>query len=198
MKCPTCGRDNPENAQFCGVCGTNLISGEVSVGTELPMVGFGEAISRGFSNYFTFSGRATRAEYWFWTLFSTLVQGIPLVGGLIGLAVLIPSIAVTSRRLHDIGKSAWWMTVGLLLGSGWVLWSVGFVLEVIGLEESRNPEVEFWGIFVTWLVWAGFLTLASIGIVIWWVVWFVRKGDKGPTKYGPDPRQPTSQQPYKP
>ena len=139
MKCPTCGRDNPENAQFCGVCGTNLISGEVSVGTELPMVGFGQAISRGFSNYFTFSGRATRAEYWFWTLFSTLVQGIPLVGWLIGLAVLIPSIAVTSRRLHDIGKSAWWMTVWLLLGGVWVLWSVGFVLEVIGLEE-RVPK----------------------------------------------------------
>ena len=159
------------------------------------MVGFGQAINRGFSNYFTFSGRATRAEYWFWTLFNTLVQGIPLVGWLIGLAVLIPSIAVTSRRLHDIGKSAWWMTVWLLLAGVWVLWSVGFVLEVIGLEESRNPEVEFWEIFGTWLVSAGFLTLASIGVVIWWIVWFVRKGDKGPNKYGPDPRQPTSQQP---
>ena len=162
------------------------------------MVGFGEAISRGFSNYFTFSGRATRAEYWFWTLFSTLVQAIPLVGWLIWLAVLIPSIAVTSRRLHDIGKSAWWMTVWLLLGGVWVLWSVGFVLELIGLEESLNPEVEFWDISGTWLLWAGFLTLASIGVVIWWVVWFVRKGDKGPNKYGPDPRQPISQQPYKP
>jgi hypothetical protein len=63
MKCQECGHENADDAQFCGVCGTNLISGEVSVGTELPMVGFGQAISRGFSNYFTFSGRATRAEY---------------------------------------------------------------------------------------------------------------------------------------
>ena len=195
MKCTACGNDNTSDAQFCGGCGTNLISGEASVGTELPMVGFGEAISRGFRNYFNFSGRATRAEYWFWTLFSTLVQGIPLVGWLIGFGVLIPSLAVTSRRLHDISKSAWWMTVWLLLGGVWMLWSVGFVLKVIGLEESLNPEVEFWEILGTWLVWAGFLTLASIGVVIWWVVWFVRKGDKGPTKYGPDPRQPTSQQP---
>ena len=193
MKCRTCGSETRDDAQFCVGCGTNLISGEASAGTELPIVGFGAAISRGFSNYFTFSGRATRAEYWFWTLFSTLVQGIPLVGWLIGLAVLIPSIAVTSRRLHDIGKSAWWMTVWLPLGGVWVLWFVGFVLEVIGLEESLNPEVEFWEILGTWLVWAGFLTLASIGVVIWWVIWFVRKGDKGPTKYGPDPRQPTSQ-----
>ena len=202
MKCPKCGNDNTENAQFCGGCGVSLSGSVVSSSrtetAELPMVGFGAAISRGFSNYFTFSGRATRSEYWFWTLFSTLVQAIPFVGWLIGLAVLIPSIAVTSRRLHDIGKSAWWMTVLLLLGGVWVLLSVGFVLEVIGLEESLNPEVEFWEILGTWLVWVGFLTLASIGVVIWWVVWFVRKGDKGPTKYGPDPRQPTSQQPYKP
>ena len=198
MNCPTCGSETPDDAQFCGGCGTNLISGEASAGTELPRVGFGEAIKRGFTNYFTFSGRSTRAEYWWWTLFSSLVQAIPLVGWLIGLAVLIPSVAVTSRRLHDIGKSAWWMTVWLLLGDVWVLWSVGFVLEVIGLEErvpkprsgfeSLNTEVAFWEILGTWLVWAGFLTLASIGVVIWWMVWFVRKGDKGPNKYGPDPR----------
>ena len=55
MKCQTCGHDNPEAAKFCGRCGTNLISGEASVGAELPMVGFGEAISRGFRNYATFS-----------------------------------------------------------------------------------------------------------------------------------------------
>ena len=62
MKCPTCGNDNPPDVQFCGGCGTNLISGEASFGTELPMVRFGEAIRRGFSNYFRFSGRSTRDE----------------------------------------------------------------------------------------------------------------------------------------
>jgi len=56
MKCTACGNDNAENAQFCGGCGINLISGEAFVGAELPRVGFGEAIGRGFSNYFTFSG----------------------------------------------------------------------------------------------------------------------------------------------
>ena len=201
MHCPACGSETPDDVQFCGGCGTNLISGEAPAGTGVPMVGFGAAISRGFSNYFTFSGRATRAEYWFWILFSSLVPAIPLVGWLIGLAVLIPSVAVTSRRLHDIGKSAWWMTVWLLLGGVWVLSSVGFVLAAIRLEESLNPEMEFWEIvdkaltpaLGAWLGWAGFLTLASIGVVICWVVWLVRKGDKGPNKYGPDPRKATSQ-----
>ena len=74
MKCQICGNDNPENAQFCGGCGINLILGEAPVGTEMrvKMVGFGEAISRGFSNYFTFSGRATRAENWWWALFTII------------------------------------------------------------------------------------------------------------------------------
>ena len=192
MKCPTCGGGNPEDARFCGACGTNLISGEDPIGTELPMVGFGQAINRGFSNYFTFSGRATRAEYWFWTLFSNLARAIPVVGWLIGLATLIPSIAVTSRRLHDIGKSAWWIIVWPLLVGMWVFWSAGFVLELIDLEKSQNSDEEFWEIFRTWLVSVGFLALASIGTVIWWVVWFARKGDRGTNKYGPDPRQTPS------
>jgi len=122
MKCTGCGSDNPENAQFCGGCGTNLISGEASFGTELPMVRFGEAIRRGFSNYFRFSGRSTRAEYWWWTLF-VVVAGIVLAvvdtltgtmgmfgdSGLLGqlfeLAVLIPGLALGARRLHDINRS---------------------------------------------------------------------------------------------
>mgnify|MGYP000392040066 CR=1 FL=1 len=74
MNCPTCGKDNPEDARFCAVCGAILISGETYVGTELPMVGFGEAVSRGFRKYFTFSGRATRAEFWWWGLFIVLPQ----------------------------------------------------------------------------------------------------------------------------
>jgi uncharacterized membrane protein YhaH (DUF805 family) len=156
------------------------------------MVGFGQAINRGFSNYFTFSGRATRAEYWFWTLFANLAQAIPVVGWLMGLAALIPSIAVTSRRLHDIGKSAWWITVCPLLMGMWMVWSIGFVLELIGLEGTQNMDERFWEIFGTWLVSAGFLALASFGAVIWWVAWFVRKGDNGTNKYGPDPRQTTS------
>ena len=61
MNYPSCGSDNPENAQSYGICRTNLVSGEASAGTESPMVGFGEVISRGFSNYFTFSGRVPLA-----------------------------------------------------------------------------------------------------------------------------------------
>ena len=157
------------------------------------MVGFGEAISRGFSNYFTFSGRASRSEYWLWVLFTSLVQVIPLIGGLIGLAALIPSLAVTSRRLHDIGKSGWYQLLFFVASA--VAWT-GFVLFLVlgfgALEEENGLPAKF--LFLLSIV-AAVAAIAVIGIL---VMWFVRKGDEGPNKYGPDPRQATSQQPYKP
>ena len=171
MKCPTCGRDNPENAQFCGVCGTNLISGEVTVGPELPMVSFGGAIIRGFSNYFNFSGRATRAECWWWVLFAFLIGLIPFAG----LVTLIPNLAVTSRRLHDIGKSGWLQILP------WAIFGVAVISAVAAIPIP--PAV--------WIIAA----FASFVVLI---VWLVRKGDEGANKYDPDPRQATSQQPYKP
>ena len=169
MRCLACNNDNPEESQFCGTCGANLISGEAFIGTEFPMVGFGEAVSRGFRKYFTFSGRATRAETWWWVLF-TFLAGIVLVvvdtltgtmgmfgdsgllGGLFELATLVPSLALAARRLHDINRTAWWLLLLFVLVVGWIVL----------------------------------------------IVWAIKRGDKGPNKYGPDPRQAVSQQPYNP
>ena len=148
MKCPTCGYDNPTDAQFCGGCGVNLISPEAAVGfylpnapaeevgTKLPMVGFGEAVSRCFANYVTFYGRATRAEFWWWNLFIVgatfgllIIDGL-LTGGLaillFALAAVIPSVAVAVRRLHDINKSGW----TYLLHFGALLPFIGIVFTI--------------------------------------------------------------------
>jgi uncharacterized membrane protein YhaH (DUF805 family) len=92
-------------------------------------VGFTEAIRSGFQNYVTFSGRARRAEYWWWYLFVLLLSGVALfvdinafpsssgIGpayGLASLAVILPNISVTVRRLHDTGRSGWWILLGLI------------------------------------------------------------------------------------
>ena len=75
-------------------------------------MGFVEAIKACFGKYATFEGRARRSEYWYFCLFGFvvgLVLGwIPVVGMLISLAFLLPSISVGVRRLHDVGKSGWW------------------------------------------------------------------------------------------
>jgi uncharacterized membrane protein YhaH (DUF805 family) len=126
MKCPRCGNDNPENALFCGICGNLLTASTIhaagDVFFELPMVGFKDSVKRGFSNYFMFSGRSTRAEYWWWLLFivfaglilsllSTITE-LSFQGGFT-LATLIPGLALGSRRLHDINKTGWWQLMWL-------------------------------------------------------------------------------------
>ena len=84
--------------------------------------------------YAEFSGRARRKEYWMFFLFNFLIGcglailelTLGLAGGLYGpltllysLAVLVPGLAVTVRRLHDTGRSGWWLLIGFvpLLGA---------------------------------------------------------------------------------
>ena len=98
---------------------------------------FTEAVSSVLGKYATFSGRARRSEYWWWVLFLLLVGFVaglidamviaPMLGFsssdslagqplslIITLALLIPGLAVSVRRLHDIDKSGWWLLISLI------------------------------------------------------------------------------------
>ena len=100
-------------------------------------VSFGEAIKTCFSKYATFSGRASRSEYWFFFLFSFLLSFIPIVNFIAGLALLIPSLAVAVRRLHDIGKSGWWYLICLVPFVG------GLVLLIFYLTPGQPTANEY-------------------------------------------------------
>jgi uncharacterized membrane protein YhaH (DUF805 family) len=76
-------------------------------------------------NYAGFSGRARRTEYWMFTLVNLVISVVleiialaahPVIyiEWIYALAVLVPSLAVLSRRLHDSGKSFWWVLIGLI------------------------------------------------------------------------------------
>ena len=87
---------------------------------------FGESISTCFSKYATFEGRATRPEFWWWILFVVLASAVTTlmgntISGIFSLATLLPGLAVTARRLHDIDRSGWWQLVGLVPLIGWVV-----------------------------------------------------------------------------
>ena len=85
---------------------------------------FPEAIKAALTNYVNFSGRALRSEYWFFFLFVIVVHvvllivehvtGIGMLSIIFGLAVLLPGLAVSVRRLHDLDKSGWFVLIGLI------------------------------------------------------------------------------------
>ena len=175
MKCSTCGTDNPANARFCGNCrqpfdeeSTESAPAVSGIGVGTVEVSFIEAIKLGYKNYFTFSGRATRAELWWFYLFSvisfyavffTCMIGAIMNGGesimfLVFMSIPypisffifgIPLLSLSSRRLHDTGRSGWWYLLN-------------------------------------------FVPFCSIIVIVWWCM----RGNSGPNKYGADPRQPTS------
>ena len=77
---------------------------------------FQTAIRSGFQNYTNFKGRSSRAEYWWWALF-TVILSILLssvndsLGNLGSLVTLLPSIAVAIRRVHDVDRVGWFILV---------------------------------------------------------------------------------------
>lgn len=80
---------------------------------------FMTAVKTCFSKYVTFEGRASRSEYWWFTLFNIVGQLVLLavfapIGIIFALAVLLPSIAVVVRRLHDVDRSGWWYWISLV------------------------------------------------------------------------------------
>ena len=98
------------------------------VQTNAGKVGFGKAISLFFKNYVNFTGRSTRSEYWwaylFTTLVSIIVSYIPVVGSLLLVFLCIPGLAISVRRLHDIGKSWTFLLMGLIPFAGAIILSV--------------------------------------------------------------------------
>ena len=88
-----------------------------------------------WKKFATFSGRSRRKEFWIFLLINALVSGLlqqvtgrlGMVGmiiiGAFGLAIIIPMIAVSIRRMHDIGRSGWWTCINMvpLIGSIWFI-----------------------------------------------------------------------------
>ena len=97
------------------------------------------AVKTVLSKYATFSGRARRSELWYFLLFTfivsfvasiidiVLLKGTPVLASVVTLAFLLPSIAVSIRRLHDLNKSGWWYLVALIPLAGLILlfWFIG-------------------------------------------------------------------------
>jgi len=113
-------------------------------------MGFGQAISAGFSNYVNFSGRACRSEYWYWVLFVILADivagiidyllGMQIVSSLFGLVTLLPGIAVSIRRLHDLDRTGWWILLALIPLIGWIILLIWYISKGTDGPNRFGPD----------------------------------------------------------
>lgn len=97
--------------------------------------------------YFCFSGRAGRAEFWQYILCVFVINivlgiidaliGYRILGGLFSLAMLLPSLGVMARRLHDTGKSALWELLLLIAGIG------GLILLLLCIPEGEKEANQY-------------------------------------------------------
>jgi uncharacterized membrane protein YhaH (DUF805 family) len=144
-------------------------------------MGFSEAIRTCFSK--SFSGRASRAEYWFFVLFSVIATlagslidyaaGGGIIASLIELVLFLPGLAVFVRRPHDIDRAGWWVLLLFVpvIGGPMILG-----LYAVGLPVGSG----FWPL-IHWIV---------LGWLVFWVVllvWACMRGTLGANGYGPDP-----------
>lgn len=152
-----------------------------------PARSFTEAIKVCFQKYITFSGRASRSEYWWFVLFTSLggLVGTMLEGamgsdgrvlnGLFTLATFLPSLSVQVRRLHDINRSGWWVG-GFYLALIPAAALFGFLAAAVESGSGNGSALP-----------ALLLAAAGIGMlayIITMIVFLVKRGDGGPNRFG--------------
>ena len=198
-----------------------------SMAQTKPMMTFPDAVKTCLRKYGDFSGRATRAEYWWWVLavvigssiFTAVDSSITSFSGqdyapfatIFSLALILPKLTVTARRLHDIGKSGWWQMVWYAaIPVAFITFMIGLILAIV-LGASEGGSWEFLEGGLTWetddipfsaasvlalLLGVGIAFLIGLGVFIWSLIWLISQGQADTNHYGPDPRasDPTAQE----
>ena len=151
-----------------------------------------QAVKTCFRKYFVFSSRASRSEYWWWTLFVMLGAAVTtaldvmifgfdesgrefatagVVDGIFSIATIVPHLAVSVRRLHDANWSGWWVLALLIL-------SLAFI-PLVFVDAVGDPDVLLVLLLVCALVWTV--------LVLTLLVRMCMRGDEGTNRFGPNP-----------
>jgi uncharacterized membrane protein YhaH (DUF805 family) len=120
--------------------------------------------------YATFTGRAQRPEFWWFFLFNFAVQivaglldsviGVDIIGTVVSLALLVPMLAVTARRLHDLGQTGWLQ-----------LAPIGIALVLVVLMFVMFPLAMVFGVLI-------------VAVYVAFLIYLAMPGQPGPNKYG--------------
>lgn len=191
--CPHCGA--PVEATACKECGETVLKNALvcpHCGAALKVVyhmGFQEAVTTCFRKYATFTGRARRAEYWYFLLYVFLLNMLVyflsfssvitqttanVLNILIFVATIIPTMAVTVRRFHDFNKSGW----NLL----WIIIAcISSILIILYFSLGGDPETQT----IRYLFVVAF-ACNVVGLIVV-LIWPITKSFDGENQYGPSP-----------
>jgi uncharacterized membrane protein YhaH (DUF805 family) len=92
--------------------------------------------------YADFTGRTRRKEYWMFILIYLIINivlavlGLDIISMLVGLALLVPSISIAARRLHDTGRTGWWQLIALIP-------IVGFIILIVFLAQDGHETNDY-------------------------------------------------------
>jgi len=139
--------------------------------------------------YATFSGRAPRAEYWWFYLLTVVVDGVArlldaatgdgdTINTITNLAFLLPMLAVTVRRLHDTNRGDWWTLVFFVAVA---ITGAAAVFAAMRVAPGSSAVM-----FTAMIV--AILCLLGAGLTL--LVFMVQPGTQGANEYGPDPYGP--------
>lgn len=105
-----------------------------------------EYFTDALKKYAEFSGRATRQQYWMYILFYIIIYiacivvdsviGTFIFSTVLSLGLLIPSISIATRRLHDTGRTGWWQLIALIP-------LIGAIVLLVFLVQSSHPDNEY-------------------------------------------------------
>ncbi len=154
-------------------------------------MGFLEAVKTCFKKFFTFSGRASRSEYWYFVLFLYVIYGcivtnngfVKALSSSIYLSMLyatcnIASLtAATVRRLHDIDKQGLWYFVVLGAVLSWFFILLSFFITILPMEKENA------------FLFIAVITFISFILLIISLTLLCTKGTEGDNRFGPDPLQ---------
>lgn len=117
-------------------------------------VSFSQAVRMAFDSYCRFQGRSSRSEYWWWVLFVAILSfcigiiesilgfsmtAVQTTSGILSLVLLLPGLGLSVRRLHDIGKSGWWILLGFIPLVGTIILIIWFAQNSQMQDNQYGP-----------------------------------------------------------
>lgn len=149
-----------------------------------PSLGFVEALNAATSKIFQIKGRSRRSEFW-WTQLLVIISGIlltPIVSNILGLL----TIPLRVRRLHDVGRSGWWIAISVILNIFFFIFACAIIIKyfVSAIYSDYFDVSALLSLLLNYLVFS--IIVLTYNIIL--LIFYCMDSKPGANAYGPSPK----------